>query len=110
MAQKVQYLLIDDLDGSNADETIYFGFEKVNYEIDLSAENAQRFRELLEPYIKAARKVGRQARGATPKGRTAGQKFDLVAVRAWARSQGHEVSDRGRVPTAILEAYERAHS
>lgn len=106
MAQKVQVILLDDMDGGQADETVSFSLDGVAYEIDLSKKNAAAFRDVLAPYVGSARKAtSRRGRGRTGRsGRT-----DTTAVREWARSQGLKVSDRGRIPTDILEQYEAAH-
>ncbi|WP_110208423.1 histone-like nucleoid-structuring protein Lsr2 [Nocardioides daejeonensis] len=107
MAQKVNIVLVDDIDGSEADETITFGLDGTSYEIDLNSANAEKLREALAPYVGHARKVGggRRAgrRAATSSGPSAAD------VRDWARSNGYEVSDRGRVPAEVREAYNAAH-
>ena len=106
MAQKVTVELEDDLDGGPADETVRFGFDGSDYEIDLSKTNAARFRRQLEPFIEHARKAGRGQRrrpARTPSGR-----HHSGAVRTWARQQGIAVSDRGRIPASVLDQYEIA--
>ncbi|WP_165987078.1 Lsr2 family protein [Streptomyces sp. YIM 98790] len=112
MAQKVQVLLLDDLEGGEADETVTFGLDGKNYEIDLNAENAEQLRAALEPYLKAGRRsTGRSQRGARP-GRTSaagGGTADTAKIRAWAKENGYAVNDRGRVPAEIREAYEKAN-
>lgn len=106
MAQKVQVILLDDIDGGQADETVSFALDGVTYEIDLSKKNAAKFRDVLAPYVGSARKAGgRRGRGRASRG----GRTDTTAVREWARSQGLKVSDRGRIPTDILEQYEAAH-
>jgi hypothetical protein len=98
--------LTDDVDGGKAERTIAFGFDGANYEIDLSKKNATAFEKVLRPYVDAARKVGRSN---TRRGRRASAPVrDLSEVREWARANGHAVSDRGRVPAAVLEAYDAA--
>lgn len=107
MAQKVQVILLDDLDGGEADETINFGLDGTTYEIDLSKKNAAKLRDLLAPYVATARKAGSRrsrGRGRTSTGRSSST--DTAAVRDWAREQGLKVSDRGRIPADILEKYE----
>jgi hypothetical protein len=99
--------LTDDVDGGKAERTIAFGFDGANYEIDLSKKNATAFERALRPYVDAARKVGR-ANGRRARRGAASQSRDLGAVRAWARANGHAVSDRGRVPAAVLDAYDSA--
>ncbi|GAA2182999.1 Lsr2 family protein [Brooklawnia cerclae] len=106
MAQRVEYILVDDLDQTAADETVRFSLDGVNYEIDLSSANAARLREGLAGYIGSARRNGgRRARAAaSTKAPTATQ------IRAWAADNGFDVSARGRVPANIRAAYERAHA
>ncbi|NLU67964.1 Lsr2 family protein [Streptomyces sp. HNM0574] len=112
MAQKVQVLLVDDIDGGEADETVTFALDGKTYEIDLNAANAEKLRGALEQYVKGGRRTGgRSARG---KGRSAGagaggSSSDTPKIRAWAKEQGYEVNDRGRVPANIREAYEKAN-
>lgn len=109
VAQKVQVLLVDDLEGGEADETVTFALDGKSYEIDLSTSNADKLRTVLEPYVKGGRRTGgRSARG---KGRASGggSSQDTAKIRAWAKDQGYEVNDRGRVPANIREAYEKAN-
>ncbi|MGG8407643.1 Lsr2 family protein [Streptomyces sp. 12297] len=110
MAQKVQVLLVDDLDGGEADETVTFALDGKTYEIDLTTANADKLRTLLEPYAKSGRRTGgRAAAGRTKGGRVAaGGNTDTAEIRAWAKSNGYNVNDRGRVPADIREAYEKA--
>ncbi|GAA2435969.1 Lsr2 family protein [Streptomyces sp. NPDC059118] len=110
MAQKVQVLLVDDLDGGEADETVTFALDGKTYEIDLTTSNADKLRGLLEPYTKGGRRTGGRAAGGRGKGRavTGGNK-DTAEIRKWARENGHNVNDRGRVPAEIREAYEKAN-
>jgi hypothetical protein len=113
MAKRVETIvtLSDDLDGSKADRTVTFGFEGVSYEIDLSKKNATALGKALAPYVAAARKLparGRRGARAPVRGGGSGRRPDLVTVRQWARANGHEISDRGRVPAAILDAYDAA--
>ena len=108
MAQKVLYVLTDDIDQSEAAETVVFGIDSNSYEIDLSAANAQALRDVLAPYVGGARRVG--ARRGRPAGkRRSGAGTAATDIRAWALAQGLNVSARGRVPADIREAYERAH-
>jgi hypothetical protein len=112
VASKVQVLLLDDVDGGVAEETVAFGLDGSSYEIDLSGTNAQQLRDSLSAWIGHARKVGRSgAARTTPAGRTprSSERTDLTAVRAWARENGFEISDRGRVSSQVLEAYKGAH-
>jgi hypothetical protein len=114
MAQKVQVLLVDDVDGGQADETVTFGLDGVTYEIDLSEAHAKSLRDALGTWLGHARKVGAARPGPKPRasaGRPRGgvTGLDLQAVRAWARNNGFQVSDRGRVSSQVLSAYENAH-
>lgn len=110
MAKKVTTIveLTDDLDGSKADRTVSFGFEGKNYEIDLSKRNANAFEKSMRPYVAAARQVRPSRRTSVRSSAARGPKRDLAAVRAWAKENGYQVSDRGRVPAAVIEAYERS--
>ncbi|MEU5577764.1 Lsr2 family protein [Streptomyces huasconensis] len=112
MAQKVQVLLIDDLKGGEADETVTFALDGKSYEIDLSSKNADKLRGALEEFIKAGRRTGGKA-SAGNRGRTSakasGSSADTAAIRSWAKENGMEVNDRGRVPASIREAYEAAN-
>ena len=109
MAQRVQVMLVDDLDNSDADETVTFGLDGVTYEIDLNAANAARLRDELAPWVGHARRAGgRKASGRASSGGGARRK-NVSAVREWARENGHEVSERGRIPAAVQEAYDKAN-
>jgi len=109
VAKRVQVVLEDDIDGSPAAETLSFGLDGVTYEIDLSAANAAALRDQLAKWIGAAQRTGgRRATGrraAAPSRRT-----DVSAVRAWARANGHQINERGRVPAAVQAAYDKAHA
>ncbi|MBO0917337.1 Lsr2 family protein [Streptomyces brevispora] len=110
MAQKVQVLLVDDLDGGEADETVTFALDGKTYEIDLTTSNADKLRTLLEPYAKGGRRTGGRAASGRGKGRAVpGGNKDTAEIRKWARENGHNVNDRGRVPADIREAYEKAN-
>lgn len=115
MAQKIQVLLVDDLDGGTATETVSFGLDGSGYEIDLSADNANKLREALAPYVGHARRASRgTARpGTTTRpARGGGARIDreqTQAIREWARKNGHKVSERGRIPSSIVEAYNSAN-
>ena len=111
MAQKVQTLLIDDLDGGEAESTVRFGLDGAEYEIDLSAKNADALRKALAPYVNAARRVsGSAARRPGRSGRRAANAGgpDSTTVRDWAKSQGIEVKDRGRVPAELIVKFKAA--
>ena len=114
MAQKVQVLLVDDLDGGEASETVSFGLDGTSYEIDLSKGNADALRESLAKYVGGARKIGRAAARSASGGRSratgsaAIDRDQAAAIRAWAKKQGLKVSDRGRIPANIIEQYNAA--
>ena len=117
MARKVQVILSDDLDDSiSADETVTFALDGTTYEIDLSEENAAQMRDVFGKYVSAARKVsgrgGRSSGAGRARSNGGGGRMDREqagAIRDWARKNGHPVSDRGRIPASIVEAYEAAH-
>ncbi|ROS78811.1 Lsr2 family protein [Cellulomonas sp. PhB143] len=111
MAQKVQVILIDDIDEAAADETVTFSLDGVSYEIDLSTEHAQELRDSFASWIGHARKVTRGARAPRPAraARRAGTPSKATEVREWARANGHEVSERGRISADVQKAYDDAH-
>lgn len=108
MAQRVQILLEDDLDGSEASETINFALDGKAYEIDLSAANAAQLRDDLAKWVGHARSVRGRARVAQNRA-TSGGRTDLNKVREWGRKNGYKVSDRGRVSAEVQEAYAKAN-
>jgi hypothetical protein len=114
MARKVQVLLVDDVDGSTADETVSFGLDGANYEIDLSTANATAFRDSLTQYVSAARKAGRSGTaktarvGSTTKPSPSADRAQNQAIRDWAKRNGLQVSERGRIPAEIIEKYHAA--
>lgn len=110
VAQKVQVLLVDDLDGSEADETVTFALDGKTYEIDLTTSNADKLRSLLEPYVKNGRRVTSRTSGRGKARAASTGSQDTAQIRAWAKANGYEVNDRGRVPASIREAYEKANS
>ena len=111
MAQKVHVVMVDDIDQGEADETVSFALDGVEYEIDLSAENAAALRDALGRYVSSARKVkGRRGAGSgSGRGRRSKDNPSPADMRAWAREHGYTLSDRGRVPAEIREAYVAAH-
>jgi hypothetical protein len=111
VAQIQEVRLVDDLDGGEADETVEFGFEGRNYEIDLSKDNAEKFREALAQFVGAARRTGGGAARRRPAtaARPTVDREQNQAIRTWARTQGMKVNERGRIPSEVLEAYHRAH-
>lgn len=109
MAQKTILELVDDLDGGQAEESVAFGLDGVEFVIDLSAANAARLRDTLAEFVGHARRTGgRKSRGAAAANGVA--KPDTQAVREWARSQGETVAERGRVPQALVMRFQEAHS
>jgi len=106
MAQRVQIILEDDFDGGTADETVTFGLDGAEFEIDLSAKNAGELRDALAPWLAHARKTGGR-RKRTTKAVEASSTSD---IRAWAQANGHDVSSRGRVSADVRKAYEDAHA
>lgn len=111
MAQKVQVILTDDIDGGEADETVQFTLDGISYEIDLSEANAEALREHLAPYVEAARRTGgRSSRRSGQKSRATTERVDMSNLRAWAREHGYQISDRGRVSSEVRAAYEAAHA
>jgi hypothetical protein len=108
MATKTEVVLLDDLDGEPADETVKFALDGTQYEIDLSKYHAEALRENLEDYVRVARRVGRQVKTAVATRRNT-DRSELTAIRAWANENGHTVANRGRIPTAVIEAYRAAH-
>ena len=109
MTQKVSVILIDDIDGGEAGETIQFGLDGTRYEIDLSTQNAGRLRAVLAPYVEKARKVAGPA-GRPGRPRKAAASGRNREVREWAKERGFEVSERGRIPARVTAAYEAATS
>lgn len=109
MAQKVKILLIDDTDGTEAVETVTFGLDGVQYEIDLNEANASRLRDDLAPWVGHARRAGGRKRTGRGGGGGASRSGEAAKIRAWARENGYEVSERGRVPAEVRQAYEQAH-
>ncbi|WP_066933756.1 histone-like nucleoid-structuring protein Lsr2 [Streptomyces sp. NBRC 110611] len=109
MAQKVQVLLVDDLDGGEADETVTFALDGKSYEIDLSDANADKLRESLAEFVKAGRKTGGRSGGRGKARASSAGSQDTAKIRAWAKENGYSVNDRGRVPADIREAFEKAN-
>jgi hypothetical protein len=109
VAQKVQTLFVDDLDGSEADGTVRFGLDGADCEIDLNAKHAQALRDALAPDLGAARRAGsgarRPARGVR---RAPASGVNTTEIREWAKAQGVEVKDRGRVPADLVAKFNEA--
>jgi hypothetical protein len=109
VAQKVQTLFVDDIDGSAADGTVRFGLDGTDYEIDLNSENAQALRDALARYVTAARRVGGGTRRQVRSGRKApANGVNTTEIREWAKAQGIEVKDRGRVPAELVARFKAA--
>ncbi|MQY08694.1 histone-like nucleoid-structuring protein Lsr2 [Actinomadura macrotermitis] len=109
MAQKVEVLLVDDIDGGEADETVTFSLDGITYEIDLSKKNAARLREGLEPFVAGARKARKSAGRPVKTTRTAGNRERSAEIREWAKSHNIAVNERGRIPATVIEKFEAAH-
>lgn len=113
MARRIVHQLVDDIDGAvlgiGEGETVHFSLNSTAYEIDLSSENADAFREALEPYVAAARRASSSpSRAGSSRKRAAGAP-ETATIREWANANGYTVSERGRVPGTIVDAYRAAH-
>ena len=109
MARKVEVKLVDDIDGGEADETLRFGLDGTNYEIDVNAKHADKLRAALARYVTRARRVGRgpvvaSARSGRPTARS--DRAQNQAIREWAKKEGIELADRGRIPGNIVKQYQ----
>ncbi|MEU8813302.1 Lsr2 family protein [Actinoplanes sp. NPDC048796] len=114
MARQVITTLIDDLDGKKADRTVEFSLDGINYTIDLSEANAGKLRKALDPYINAGTRLGRASTGRIPArrgpgGRTASSRDENRLIREWAVANGHQISERGRIPQGVTDAYRAAN-
>lgn len=112
MAQQVKVALVDDLDGGEADQTVLFGLDGKNYEIDLNSANAEKLRTELAAFVNAARKSGSQGRGRRAAARRAAEpgRPSTQEVRGWAKEQGIHVADRGRVPSTVYLKFQEAQA
>jgi hypothetical protein len=108
MAQKIQTFYIDDLDGSEAEGTVLFSLDGTQYEIDLSTSHAKELRTALAPYIDAGRKATGTARRAASGRRSPANGISNTEVRAWAKTHGLEVKERGRIPADVITQYRAA--
>jgi nucleoid-associated protein Lsr2 len=110
MAQRVHVVLEDDLDGSDASQTVTFALDGTSYEIDLNDKNATALRDALSPWVGHARKVsGSRRAGRRSSSSTSSSSGNSAReIRDWARSNGHKVPERGRIPAAVREAFEAA--
>lgn len=113
MAKQTTVTLIDDIDGSEADEQVEFAIDGKSYEIDLSSANGSRLRDALAPFISAARRSGGRRSSATSSStspaRPSTDREQNQAIREWAVQQGMKISERGRIPSNVLEAYHQNH-
>jgi hypothetical protein len=115
MARRIVHQLVDDIDGSVLEvgegETVHFSLNGTSYEIDLNAEHAEELRSALEPYISAGRRSGTSgaSRSATSSRKRPGRNPEVAAIRAWANDNGYTLSERGRIPAPVVEAYNAAH-
>lgn len=107
MAQRMEVQFTDDIDGGPADTTISFVVDGTGYEIDLSAAHAEEVRQAVQPFVAAARKVGSSGRRASRGARASGP--PPATVRAWAKTEGIKVSDRGRVPAELIVRFQAAN-
>jgi hypothetical protein len=111
MAQRIQAYFIDDLDGSEAEGTVRFGLDGAEYEIDLSTAHVKQLRDTLEPYTQAARRsTGAGPRRARRERNAPAGRPSSTEVRTWAREQGIEVKDRGRIPAEVIAKFRAATS
>ncbi|MDO5494966.1 MAG: Lsr2 family protein [bacterium] len=110
MAKKVLVQLVDDIDGSEAVETVTFALDGIQYEIDVNEEHASELRSAFDPWVSQARRAGgrRTTRESSRGGRKAGGDSEASRIRAWAREQGIEVSERGRIPAELRERFAAA--
>lgn len=110
MALQVQIILVSDLDGGPADETVRFGLDGIIYEIDLSADEAAALRDAYDQYVTAGRKVAASAsrRGKARSAAAATGRDETRTIREWAKTKGFQVSGRGRISADIVEAYQKA--
>jgi hypothetical protein len=109
MARKIQTLFVDDIDGGEAEGTVRFGLDGAEYEIDLSAKNAEALRKALARYVDAARRAPGSARRPGRGGRRASASgLNTTEAREWAKAQGIEVKDRGRVPAELIVRFKAA--
>jgi Lsr2 len=108
MASKTSVEILDDIDGSSDAGTVAFGFEGINYEVDLAKKNRAKLEKALAPFIEAGRKVSAQPRRGSRRG-TSASSVDRSEVRAWAKAEGLKVSERGRISAAVMEKYSAGH-
>jgi hypothetical protein len=107
MARTRVVSIVDDIDGSEGAETVTFSFAGQSYEVDLSAKNRDKFQKAVQPFIDSGRRAGRPGAARSSRTRTSGGNSSVI--RSWAAEQGLTVSERGRIPAAIVAKYEAAH-
>ncbi|HEY0636247.1 MAG TPA: Lsr2 family protein [Pseudonocardiaceae bacterium] len=115
MAQHVIVQMVDDLDGTPSEtvETVTFGLDGRSYEIDLNETNRETLREIISEYATKARRVGgrvRRGQKAVPASGGGRSRAETDAIRQWAKANGHDIADRGRIPGRVIEAYQAAHN
>jgi len=110
MAQKITTLFVDDIDGGEAEGTVRFGLDGTEYEIDLNATHGAELRAALKRYVEHARKVGGATRRPGRGGRRGASAQNTSAIRSWAKGQGIEVKERGRIPADVVAKYEAANA
>lgn len=108
MAKQTIIELVDDLDGGKANQTVRFGLDGVEYEVDLSDKNAGKLRELLGTYVATGTRVGSQRSAGHRAPRTVNRRDEAQRIRAWANANGHNVSARGRISPDVVAAYREA--
>jgi len=114
MARRIVHQLVDDIDGTVLEvgegETVHFSLNGASYEIDLNSAHVEELRRAFEPYISAGRRGGSSGtvRAASSRKRT-GRDPKAGEIRAWASANGHTVSERGRIPAPVVEAYNAAN-
>ena len=111
MAKQTTVILVDDIDGTEAEEQVEFAVDGRTYEIDLSSANVASLRDALGPFVSAARRTGgrRSSGGSAAPARPATDREQNQAIREWAQQQGMKISERGRIPSNVLEAYHQSH-
>lgn len=109
MATQIQKILIDDLDGGEANETVTFAIDGVSYEIDLSDGNAKKLREALSPFVSGARRADPPTTRRRRSTQRAMSREKSAEIRQWAKAHGLPVSERGRIASSVVEQYEAAH-
>lgn len=110
MAQRTLIQLLDDIDGTEAAETVSFGLDGTAYEIDLNEKNAAALRKALSKFVPNARKVSKNRPQAAGRKSSQASKNPPKLVREWAKSNGYTVPDRGRIPEDVQAAYDAAHA